>query len=313
MIRHSKEIKGGCLFQPAFNQHIKTGFWEEVTQTLIETHPELTHQWQKVHHYYLPLFFWIWEGIDSNSNTSSFIGINGANGIGKSTLSRILVSLLKAYGVNAATASIDDFYLTHQAQVKLADRYPNIPLLHQRGYPGTHDHTLAYETLTALKSQKIGQLRLPRFDKSANQGEGERLEEERWDPIQLPIQVLLLEGWMVGFPEREDVDNLSKEFQQLNTFLGNYKPFFSLIDRFIYLQASQVDFTLSWRVEAEEMRVNLTKRGLSLSKAKAFSSKFIPGHQCWVPGLIQSLPGFSDYLHCEINKDRQPIRLISRT
>lgn len=308
---NNKEIQSGCLFQASFHQHLKTGFWDTVSQKLIQIAPELENQWRRVHHYYLPLFFWIWEGIELHSASPCLIGINGGVGIGKSTLCRLLTALLKAFQMNTAYASIDDFYLTRQAQIELSASYPSNPLLQKRSFPGTHDLGLAYDTLNALKNHTADMVMLPRYDKSANQGEGERLNNERWDTVQLPLDIFLLEGWMLGFPQRKDTDNLSKNLKEVNAFLGDYEPLVSLIDRFIFLQASQDNFVVPWRVEAEVKQLKRTQSGLKKSEIRDFVTQALPAYACWVPGLIARLGQFKDYLHCEIGNDRLPIRRLS--
>ena len=49
------------------------------------------------------------------SKDTLFIGINGAQGTGKTTLSKLVVSLLEARDFGIANLSLDDFYLTKAA------------------------------------------------------------------------------------------------------------------------------------------------------------------------------------------------------
>ena len=56
---------------------------------------------------------------------------------------------------------------------------------------GTHDLTLALETLTALKAQRRGQLvSVPRFDKALD----DRSPTESWTVVEQPADVILFEG-----------------------------------------------------------------------------------------------------------------------
>ena len=50
------------------------------------------------------------------------IGINGAQGTGKSTLTRLLTLVLEQQFLNVANISIDDFYLSRQQRAELAER-----------------------------------------------------------------------------------------------------------------------------------------------------------------------------------------------
>lgn len=66
-----------------------------------------------------------------------FIGVNGPQGIGKSTLVKQLASLTEQrYDCSALVLSLDDFYLTRAEQVALARAHPDNPFLQHRGVPG---------------------------------------------------------------------------------------------------------------------------------------------------------------------------------
>ena len=66
------------------------------------------------------------------------VGINGAQGTGKSTLSKVLALALKHHHhCRSAILSIDDLYLTKSERRQLAEMVH--PLLATRGVPGTHD------------------------------------------------------------------------------------------------------------------------------------------------------------------------------
>ena len=80
------------------------------------------------------------------------IGINGAQGTGKSTLAKLLTSLLQQQGLGVANLSIDDFYLSKAKRADLASRVH--PLLTSRGVPGTHDTELALRTVSELVGAK---------------------------------------------------------------------------------------------------------------------------------------------------------------
>ncbi|CAN0501562.1 unnamed protein product, partial [Laminaria digitata] len=110
----------------------------------------------------------------------------------------------------------------------LAARYPTNPLLQGRGNAGTHDLGLAIRTIRALKKHggiaggddssasppsapfEGGQeepgtgVRVPRYDKSARGGRGDRVPEEQWEIVSTRPEIVLLEGWMLGFEALPD-------------------------------------------------------------------------------------------------------------
>ena len=100
--------------------------------------------------------------------------------------------------MRVAAASLDDFYLTHAELVKLAGTYPENKLLHGRGQPGTHDVDLAAACLKSLRSAQAGHTtHIPQFDKSLFSGEGDRSPASI--DVTGPVDVIIFEGWMVGF------------------------------------------------------------------------------------------------------------------
>ena len=108
--------------------------------------------------------------------------------------------------------SIDDLYLPRAKQQALTDANPDNPLLAQRGQPGTHDLGLGSELFTALKERRRS-VKIPKYDKSAYHGKGDRVDESHWDEInrddESKIRIVLFEGWCVGFRplRREELES----------------------------------------------------------------------------------------------------------
>jgi len=100
--------------------------------------------------------------------------------------------------------SIDDIYLTHSAQKQLSASNPTNPLLQHRGQPSTHDLPLGLELLSAFNNRDTN-IRIPVYDKSAFQGQGDRTDPSTWAVVNgKEIQVVLFEGWCVGFRPLSD-------------------------------------------------------------------------------------------------------------
>ncbi|MBH1504346.1 kinase, partial [Stenotrophomonas maltophilia] len=128
--------------------------------------------------------------------TVPVLAISGLQGSGKSTLAAQVVARAQARGLNAATLSIDDVYLTRVQRQRLARQVH--PLLITRGPPGTHDLPLAHAVLDAVAARQP--FAMPRFDKLAD----ERLPEAQWPRLQQPLDLLVFEGWFLGTPAQDE-------------------------------------------------------------------------------------------------------------
>ena len=116
------------------------------------------------------------------------LALNGPVGAGKSSLGRALAVLAPALDLRLLVVSIDDLYLPWpERQRRLAGN----PFAVSRVPPGSHDLDVLLEGLASWRHSGI--LRLPRFDKTLAQGQGDRCG---WH--QGPCDVLVLEGWLMG-------------------------------------------------------------------------------------------------------------------
>ena len=105
------------------------------------------------------------------------------------------------FSLSLAIISIDDFYLRHEDQLKLAATHSTNPLIQHRGQPSTHDVTLWQDVFSSLKFSRTVQL--PQYDKSSHNGQGDRTNDSTWETVNQPgqakIQIVIFEGWCVGF------------------------------------------------------------------------------------------------------------------
>ena len=112
-----------------------------------------------------------------------FIGLNGVQGAGKTVLVSILQETLEKPPHNLPTVvfSLDDLYLTHEDQEKLAEAHPDNPLLQHRGQPSTHDIPLAMSIFRSLKQKRP--TAIPQYDKARFDGQGERVADHEWELV----------------------------------------------------------------------------------------------------------------------------------
>jgi D-glycerate 3-kinase len=207
-------------------------------------------------------------------------------------------------GCRAVTISIDDFYLTRAEQIRLARENPGNRYLQIRGYPGTHDIALGIEVLTALKA-RTGHVLVPRYEKSLFEGKGDRLPRTSWKHVQLPLDFLFLEGWMLGFQPVECAIQ-DPALAEVNRRLHDYEPWYRLMDAFIRLRPKDYRGVLNWRVEAEEKMKGLGKPGMTRAEIRAYIETFIPAYELYLPKMSGSnISG--PRLEFVIGSDRMPL------
>lgn len=105
--------------------------------------------------------------------------------------------------------SIDDLYLPHSRQQALAKSHADNPLVQHRGQPSTHDVKLGKALFEDLANRKAN-IRVPSYDKSAFNGAGDQRPESEWHTVNAegspPVEVVVFEGWCVGFRPLSDED-----------------------------------------------------------------------------------------------------------
>jgi len=229
---------------------------------------------------------------------SIVIGINGAQGSGKSTLCRFLEgALLPAHGLRAATLSLDDLYLTYaERQAFARDVHP---LFATRGVPGTHDVALGLATLDALALP--GTARLPWFDKSTDDRGGFR------DAVQTPVDVILFEGWCIG-AEPQDEAMLADPINRLeaeedpdgrwrraaNTALiGDYAALFGRLDELVMLRPPGFELVLANRLLQERKLRERSPAGARVMDDAAVA-RFVEHYERITRHMLATMPDRAD-------------------
>ena len=206
-------------------------------------------------------------------------GILGSQGTGKTTLCIILRLILNYLGFSVATLSIDDLYLTYAERQALQQQDPR---LIWRGPPGTHDVDLGLKIIEqCLAGDNTNKILMPRFDKSAFKGSGDRTQPEAVDKP----DILLFEGWFVGVqPITEDCFNnppapisTSEDIQfakDNNQRLKAYLPLWEKLDSLIVLYPEDYRLSKQWRKEAEQKMIATGKTGMSDEECDRFVEYF---------------------------------------
>lgn len=237
---------------------------------------------RRIHHLYLPILFFCAAHARRATAHPLMVGVQAPQGAGKTTLVSHLIRLLPDLGLRAAAVSIDDFYLTREEQLHLAAAHRGNPYLEHRGYPGTHDLALGDATLTALKHlgpDSAGRrVRVPVYDKSAHGGRGERAPASAWREIPGPLDVVFVEGWMLGFTPVDEGRLPDAGLAVPNRALAHYARWHRHLDLFVVLRAVDPTFVLRWRVEAEAAMTASGRPGLSRDAIDDYVRRFLPAY-----------------------------------
>ena len=250
------------------------------------------------------------------SSRPIIVGLNGAQGSGKSTLSQYLSEMMPRHlHVDCHVVSIDDFYLSKAKRKKLAAVIH--PLLAIRGVPGTHDVPLLLDVLTNFIEPSVQTVALPVFDK---------LKDDRTRKVH-KIQksarptVIVFEGWCVGVPAQRQLalsvpasgfefsnDNngvwRSYVNEQLQT---HYVDVFSRLDRLSMLKPPCFEAVYDWRVDQEIRLVARRRQDASDTSIRGMSVKqvgeFVENFRRLTCHAMEVLPSLADEVW-ELRADR---------
>ncbi|MBD2533534.1 glycerate kinase [Nostoc flagelliforme FACHB-838] len=250
---------------PAFNHFCQTTFQ-------VEPHEMLQVLWD----------LWLPLGIKLASQRQQLghpliQGILGGQGTGKTTMCKILSLILDHLGYRTVSLSLDDLYKTYSDRLLLTQQDPR---LIWRGPPGTHDVDLGLNVLDQIR-QSQNPVMLPRFDKSAFGGAGDRTTPE----IVTGVDIVLFEGWFVGVqPINADIFDTApppivtdedKAFaRDMNLCLHDYLPLWEQLDSLIILYPTDYRCSLEWRKQAEQQMIAAGKSGMSNAEIEQFVNYF---------------------------------------
>ncbi|KAH7317684.1 P-loop containing nucleoside triphosphate hydrolase protein [Rhexocercosporidium sp. MPI-PUGE-AT-0058] len=250
------------------------------------------------------------------------LGVTGLQGSGKSHLAAALVQELRnKHQYNAIEVSLDDFYLPHSTREDLRQQNPDNKLLSARGQPGTHDVVLAREFFEQFEKVDCDEIWIPSFDKSLFQGDGDRLPTGQWKTVKGPVDVVVFEGWCVGFrplaaegveekmkeavnsrasegvaskAQESDfststlADHELKNLLWVNEQLGSYCKGFmgpQNFDFFVHLDTDELANVYAWRVQQEHALLERKGSGMSDEQVVKFVQVYMPAYELYLDGL----------------------------
>lgn len=249
----------------------------------------------------------------SNPDTPFFIGLNGVQGAGKTVLVTSLKETLTNQGLKTAVFSLDDLYLTHSDQLSLAKSHPDNPLLQHRGQPSTHDISLALSIFADLKAHRTP-VKIPQYNKALFSGQGDRVPESEWEVISSPVDIVLFEGWCVGFQPLTSEGLSSKHASAvqaaseasanyrgrlghnalssattINDSLKKYSELWSYFNVFIHIDAADPLYVYKWRLQQEATTRKQRGGGMTDEEVEHFVNGYYPAYELYTETLRKGI------------------------
>lgn len=267
---------------------------------------------------YLPFAEWLEAQLARHKGSGFVLGINGAQGTGKSTLAALLREYLEQeHGRRVVILSIDDLYLTLAEREALGRDVH--PLLRTRGVPGTHDVALGLSIIEQLKTLKAGDsVQVPRFDKSRD----DRYPPAEWSTISGPVDLIIFEGWCVAsqaVPETElkkpvnELESAQDKDGRWRSYVNDrlatdYKRLFACLDALLFLQVPDFGAVRRWRIEQEHKLRQRSDVNANAIMSDAEVASFIRYYERITRNNIDVLPTLANAV-IRLNDNHQPVSL----
>lgn len=158
--------------------------------------------------------------------------------------------------------------------------------------------------------------RVPQYDKSLFAGQGDRLPPSSWPEVNAPgqpkVQVVVFEGWCVGFrslspavvtmkyntPSRTLKRHDPGHLLFINAKLAEYDAITDLFDAFIHIDAGDTEWVYDWRLEQEAMLRTQRGAGMSDEQVVRFVDAYYPAYELFTDQLRNGV--FADKLRCQL-------------
>jgi D-glycerate 3-kinase len=167
--------------------------------------------------------------------------------------------------------------------------------------------------------------KVPRYDKSAFSGQGDRAVESQWESVNGPgqprVDVVIFEGWCVGFrPLSPDEIRARWEGQSrtlhhhelehllfVNEHLRSYDYVTDLFDAFIHVDAENTEWVYGWRLEQEFWLREEKGSGMTDEQVTKFVDAYYPAYELFLDklrsGVFSKRPGCQ--LRLVVGQDRK--------
>lgn len=289
-------------------QKLRRTFSEKLRELLLGE--ELIEDLERV---YLPLAEMIAIGLDTTN--MQIIGVNGAQGAGKTTFCALMKLVLEGgYGLKVLNLSIDDLYLSRKDREKLAETVH--PLFITRGVPGTHYVQKGIDLFNTLaNAAPTDSTPIPRFNKATD----DVYPENECDHFKGRPDVILFDGWFMGaseqpltellnpvneLEEKEDKDAIWRTYVNLQ-LKTEYNRLFDCLNLLVMLQVPSFEKVYEWRaLQEEKLRISTKGQDHLRVMNDVELRRFISHYERLTRWMLKELPDRADVLFT-VNNDHR--------
>ena len=235
-----------------------------------------------------------------------FIGLNGGQGSGKTTLSDFVQVVLSINSRRSVVGfSIDDIYKSTEERNKMASEIH--PLCKVRGVPGTHDISMGLQLLNSLNEATEDTLTpIPAFSKPLDRHK----PIEDWTVFKGKPDFIFFDAWCAGvqpiseenwkppmndLEKKEDPEGVWSKWSN-RELAGDYQDLFNKFDLLLMIKVPSIEFVYESRWLQEQTLSKTLKDPLLLEKimTKEEVFRFVMHYERLTHYILEEMPAFSD-------------------
>ena len=235
-----------------------------------------------------------------------FIGLNGGQGSGKTTLSDFVQVVLSKVSNKAVTGfSIDDIYKTTEEREEQSKEIH--PLCKVRGVPGTHDIQMGLEVLDSLSNATKDTLTpIPAFSKPLDRHK----PKEDWKVFKGKPDFIFFDAWCAGvrpiseenwkppmnaLEKEEDPDGIWSKWSN-KELAGDYKDLFRRFDLLLMIKVPGIEYVYESRWLQEQTLAKTIKdpklKDKIMTKEQVY--RFVMHYERLTHYILEEMPALSD-------------------
>ena len=136
-------------------------------------------------------------------------------------------------------------------------------------------------------------MQLPRYDKAAHSGKGDRAPQTSWPQVTGPVDIVLFEGWMLGFTAKGPRVAAVVELPlgAVDQYLDAYREIWDThVHSWLVVAVENPHWVFKWRQEAEAQLRATAGAGMTDAEVEAFVERYMPAYTAYLPALYESGP-----------------------